>query len=398
MIPFSASDEVGNLYHQPVVLTPEHGVTYAAPDAGAFALNDSIALTMKDAQVTTYQMVMRSQMSYEAAARASKDKKAFRKATELLFQNMYESMAKRVQVDMLYGSTGHGTGTALCNFDIAANVDTTHTRLTATTATWAPGVWAGSENMKLHFYDNASAYPLISSGADAIFTVYNVDFENRYVYVSGTTTGITALDAHVASAGTNSANAYYYNSYAKQMAGLDKIILNAGILFNIDAATYSLWKGSTYGAGSAALTIAKVLAAIQRAVEKGLMEDATMFCNPRTWGNLNGELAGNRRFDGSYKRGKGDNGFEVIEYYSQNGKIAIYSEACVKEGEAFIVPIKRLKRIGSTDITFNSPGNGDRIFRELADNAGFEVRCYSGQTLFCEAPAKCVKITGIVNS
>ena len=57
-------------------------------------------------------------------------------------------------------------------------------------------------------------------------------------------------------------------------------------------------------------------------------------------------------------------------------------------------------RVGSTDITFKLPGQEyeDRFFRELTDRAGFELRAYTDQALFCEAPGKLVLIEDIVNS
>ena len=43
-IPFSAKEaSLGNLYHQPVILGLEHGVTFAASADDAFALQDPVA-------------------------------------------------------------------------------------------------------------------------------------------------------------------------------------------------------------------------------------------------------------------------------------------------------------------------------------------------------------------
>ena len=70
MIPFNKeSKALGNLYHQPVVLGLEHGVTYGGPNGDAFALNSSIAGVMKDAQVQGYEMVLRSVLSVGAASK-----------------------------------------------------------------------------------------------------------------------------------------------------------------------------------------------------------------------------------------------------------------------------------------------------------------------------------------
>ena len=54
-------------------------------------------------------------------------------------------------------------------------------------------------------------------------------------------------------------------------------------------------------------------------------------------------------------------------------------------------------RVGSTDITFKRPGQADNFFRDLDSAAGYELRCFTDQALFCMAPGKQVCITGIVN-
>jgi hypothetical protein len=55
-------------------------------------------------------------------------------------------------------------------------------------------------------------------------------------------------------------------------------------------------------------------------------------------------------------------------------------------------------RVGSTDITFKRPGQGDQFFRDLEQAAGYELRLYTDQAIFCSAPGRNVLIYGIVNS
>lgn len=383
----SRDKEEGNKYHQPVILTHEHGVTYAAPGAGAFSLNDHISMNMQDAQVEGSQLLLRSALSYDAAAKASNSKKAFVKATELLVENMLESITKRLEIAILYGGSGIGVAAS------SANVDATHTVITFSTASWASGIWSGTEQAQLQFY-NIPADTLVSSGADSIFVIDAVDTNARTITVSGTAAGITALDAAILA---NNCNTYFYNAKAKEMTGLDQIILNTGTLFNINATTWNLWKGNTYAVGGAA-TIGKVLSGVSVAVDRGLNEKVTGFFNPKTWANLNNDLAALRMLDSSYKRSKNESGQEAISYYAQNGEIECVSHNCVKEGEAFLIPMKRVKRLGAQDVSFKTPGRGDDIFTQLQDNAGYELRVYTDQAVFLETPARAVKLTGIVNT
>lgn len=386
IIPFVSRDkELGSKYHQPVVVTSENGVTYAAADSGAFALEDSVSMTLQDAQIQGSQMLLRSAMSYDAASRASNSKKAFVKGTELLVENMMESLHKRLEISLLHGQVGIGVNVS------SVNVDATHTTIQLTTASFAAGIYSGIEGAKVQFY-LVSNNNLVSSGADSVFAIDSVDIDNRKIVVSGTATGITALDAAA------DTNIFFKGSYGNEMAGMAKIISNTGTLFNISAVNYVLWKGNTYSAGSAALTMAKILSAVGKGVQRGLDEKVCVAVNPLTWANLASDIAALRSFDSSYDPKEQKSGTESLKYIGQNGEIEIISHNLVKEGEAFIFPPKRCKRVGAQEASFKTPGREDEIFLHLPSNAGFELRVYSDQALFIEAPAKCIYISGIVNS
>lgn len=390
MVPFVESEkEIGNLYHQPVIVNNEHGVTYAAQNAGAFTLNSAIPLTMKDAQVPGAQILLRSAIDYESAARASNDVKAFKKATGLLVQNMMESMRKRLEIASWYGADPDGIGQA----SSSVNTDTTTTVVQISTASWATGIWSGMESAKIQFYKDSDD-SLVSSGDDSIFTISVVDVDNKKLTVTGTTTGISALDTALAAA----CNIFFNGAKTKEMTGISKIIQNSSTLFNIDASAYTLWKGNNHDLSSAALSFGEVVKGIAKAVGRGLDEKVDLFVSNQTWGNLNTDLAALRRLDGSWGRKKNELGQEGICYYSQNGEIEIHSHTIIKEGDAFALPMKRTKRLGAVDATFKTPGLADdEFFLHLADAAGFELRVYTDQHVFLEMPARTVRFYGIVN-
>jgi hypothetical protein len=385
MIAFKTSERIGDHYEQPVVVTAEHGVTYAAPRAGAFALNGHIAMTTVQAKVEGYQMLLRSAIAYETAARSVGSKAAFIAGTELVIENMLNSITKRLEIACIYGQNGLGLISGY------TNSSATKTVLSFQTGQWAAGIWVGTENAQLNFYNSTS---LVSTAADSIFVVDSCDVDAKTLTVTGTSTGITALESAIAAQLTSP---YFYGSYGNEMAGIKKIITNTGTLFNISAATYNLWKGNSYNAAGA-LTMTKVLKAMSLPVSKGLDEDVILLLNPRVWGELNAELSGNRRFDGSYKKEIGSGGFEAIKYYAQNGMIEVIAHPCVMEGEAFAFPKSRVSRIGSTDITFRNMGKGEDFFLELASNAGFELRAYTEQAIFCDKPNTTLRIYGITVS
>jgi hypothetical protein len=391
-VPFiEKSKEEGNFYNQPVVVQQEHGFSYGTTSDGAFALGGSQAMATQNAKVQGSQVVLQSQMSYEAAAKAAGGgKKGFRDATELLFENMAESFRKRVEMMLLYGNSDNGIGLVASS----SNVSGTNTRLTIVLSEWAAGIWAGGKGMKLDAYQS-NGTTLINSNATLV--VSQVDLDNRYVYVDGNSSDITALDSYIGS-NPNVTKIYFFGARTKEATGIDKIITNTGTLFNISAATYTdLWKGVSYSAGSGVLTFGKVIRGIANAVSRGLDEKVTAYVNPLTWANMNDNLAALRRF-ADRQGGKFVQGAEAIEYYGPSGVIAIEPHLYVKQGEAFAFPLKRMVRPGAVDMTYKIPGMGEQLFVLMQNNAGFEVRAYTDQAAFCETPARMIKFTNIVNN
>ena len=99
--------KLGREYLQPVALTFEHGVTYG--DDTAFTLLDPVAGVYTEAKVTSNPVILRSQVSQSAANRLANDEKAFLSWAGLRSQVMKSSLAKRAELEMLYGNRGLGT-------------------------------------------------------------------------------------------------------------------------------------------------------------------------------------------------------------------------------------------------------------------------------------------------
>jgi len=363
-------------------------------------------MNMQDAQVSGNQMLLRSSLAYDAAARASNSKKAFVKATELLVENMMESATKRLEVSMIHGQMG------IADIAIAGFVETAPDATTAnfvvSQASWAAGIWAGIEGAKLVFFKDTSL--TISAGtnvtanddSDKNVIVTAVNTDTRTISVSGSAAAIEdihdfsaakALTVYFKGAVTGTGASFAY----AEMAGLRRIISNTGTLFNINSATWNLWQGNTV-ATTGQMTFSKLLTSVGKAVQRGLNEKVTVLCNPDTWSNLASDLAALRRFDGSYNKKKSENGSESICYFGQNGEIEIVSYNLVKSGEVIIFPPKRCKRIGAQDLSFKTPGREGEIFLQLPNSAGFELRNYVDCALFIETPARCVYVSGFTNS
>lgn len=376
-IKFMSKDkQPGNLYHQPVILGLEHGVTFAGSDEDAFNLNAPVAGQVKDAQVKGSPVVLRSLLGYVAASRAALGgQKAFMDATKFLVANMLRSMAKKLEIEMLYGQVGYGA---------VATAGVSGAAVTIATAEWAPGIWAGAEGMPIEIRDASGS---VSRGE---FKIVSVNMDTR----------VLTLNADAAAAGVIATDILWHKgAYGNEFPGIHKILsITSGTLFNIDVGTYNLFRGNQYSAGSAALSFTKLNQAAARAVEKGLEGPLLALVNPRAWANMLSDQAALRRYDGSYSTAKMENGSEKLMFHSQNGLIEIEPSIYVKEGYAYLLSLDDWSRVGSTDMTFKRPGQGEEFFRDLENSAAYELRLYSDQAVFCMAPAKNVLVKDIVNT
>lgn len=399
MIPFVPSElQNGKHYEQPVVLAAEQGFTYSLDTQSAYDLNESIGMAMASAQVPGADIVLDSTVGYNQAARASHSATSFKSVMSTKFENMLKSSQKRLEIAMLYGNQNIAK---VSQQDVGS--PTTSLTFVIDTAAWATGIWTGSENALIVF-SKASDNTAVDSLKP--FQVSKVDVDARAITVvvpSGASSSIANLEAAIEA---YACNVNFYGSVSgsagtfayAEMAGLRKIITNTGSLFGIDAAQYDLWRGNVVTT-SGQLTMAKVLSATSKAVQRGLDSDAVVLVNPSTWADLASNLAALRRFDGSYSRKKAENGSEELEYISQNGALKIVSYNLIKEGDCFIFPEDKVMRIGARELGLNDPTRPeDEIFFTIPGKAGVGLRAYTNQAIFLEAPAQAVYISGIVNS
>jgi hypothetical protein len=370
----------GNEFHQPVILGTEHGFSYGGTDGTAFNLEDAVPSTVKDAKLQGYEFLLRSRLSYGAVAR-SMNKNSFESATKLVVGNMVKSFAKRIECMIFHGQTGLAA--------IDSTTDISGGIITIPAAQWAPGIWSGAVNMKITAVDDGT----VTDQRD--YQITAVSLENRQLTV---TTLATRGSAPAGASKLYHLGAIAADGTSKEFAGLNKIMTNSGSLFNINAGVYDQWKSVEYSASSAALSFTKIQKALARGHEKGLDVDVLCLVNPRGWSDLLNDAELTRHMDQSYSPNKVERGSKGLVFHSQNGKVEIRSCGMLKESEAMILPVSELMRVGSTDVTFKLPGSNDKFFRELDNSAGYELRAYSDQALFCSEPGRLIKIHSIVNS
>ena len=360
MIDFISHEKrTGDLYHQPVSLTLEHGFTYGGTGGSVFNLEAANAGVMKDAQVQGHEMVLRSAISIGAVSRSLNSATSFEKATKHLVANMLRSFTRRLEVQMLYGKRGLATVGSLSGQAAVINADF-----------WAPGIWSGAEGMRVDVYQSDRSTVRVLD-----LEISSVAFDTRTI-------------TFVANAGTLTAGdiLYYKGSNSNEFDGVESIIRNTGTIFNINAASYNLWQGSVVTA-AVDISFELITNGLTKLVEKGLVERKVQcLIHPKQFDVLLADLASKRSFDQSYKSGEAVDGHKAIKFFSQNGEIEVIPSIYVKQSHAFILCLEEFMRVGARDVSFDMPGYEGEFFRLLSDSNGYELRAYTDQALLCQAP------------
>ena len=390
----------GLQYNQPVILSYPSSATWGL---GGPTLQAAIAMQMGNAIVAGSAITMRDVIAYDAAARAASSEGAFEAAVGLVVRTLLKSHAKLAEIDLLYGCGSIANvaspvtgGVSLCeSVSVASGTSTTCT-FVVSYGTWAPAMFSGYENANLDAYQSGSK---INTNAALVITAVNViptsGSVGGVISVSGNSSDITAL---VAATAGNPIDFYWTTSYGNNLIGLKGILSNTGTLFNISAASYSLWQSNSYSAGNAQLTFSKLQQAVALGVSRGLDESVLAIVSPVTFADLVNEQAGARRYDSSYSSSKNENGSEALTYWGPSGKIEVVAHPYVHQGEAFIVPAPELIKVGPLDkIEPALPGMGDLVFQSPLTGS-YELRTFSDMGLLLCTPAKATWIYNITNS
>ena len=386
-IPFVQRGKLGELYRQPVILQGEHGITYAPPDAGAFTLSAPVASVMKKADAKGYQHLLRAAIDYEASFSGEGGTTSFKDTTSLVVMNMKKTVRKRLEIDFIYGNDDEGM--AIVDGAPVANV------ITILTSSFAAGIWAGSVGAELEIFDSTGATQRTGIGSAGQYTIVSVDLDARTITVDDDQ-NVVSTDVIFFRTQTTSPAANFVH---QSMAGFNKIITNTGTLFGISAATFAdTWKGVVHDVGSTAFSLDEMQKGVAKLVARGAEDDLICYLNPVTWADINNDQAALVRYQGAQTTF--ENGSVGLKLRSQVGNVILKSHPYVKESHAFLVTPKLWIRKGATDATFNLGKQGlpGQFFRELTDQAGYELRCYSNQFIFTSMPARALKFKNIVNS
>lgn len=374
--PFEEAEAgLGQYYVFGVVLQKEQGFTYAPSsgvNSGPQTLNAAVAGYIGQAQVEGFSIYLRSRLSYDAAAKASRaGKKAFAQAYGAVLKNMKESHQFRLECSLLYGRDGLGV--------VSSNAGGV---LTITAATWSTGIWAtGMSGAILEAFDSTSDSANQHNGD---LTISAVSVANTTVTVTGTSSAVVAND-----------NLYFKGARTttgfNECIGIYRILTYSGTIFNISNSSYSLWAANSY-AVSGNLSLTAIMNAAAIGMQFGL-EKAILLCAPEKFAQLASDEAALRRYIQDTPNAK--RGVKGIVFQLGAVDVEILPHPVIKRGHAMMLADENFHRVGATDVTFAMPGQGEPMQVHVTDSTALEIRSMSDQGIYSETPAQCVIMTGI---
>ncbi len=410
-ISFSEGYKVGDAFVEAFCLTNETGWTLIGESQDAAMINPAIAGIVKQSSVTPSRVVMRSVLPFGFISRsAGGGEKAFYDGTKHIMANHIRSHGRLLEALRLYGradallgyvsyaptgtvyrgATYSGSGNVILTkadgttITFTAGINAAEKAILLAPGSFASGLWVGLEGCIVKEVDSTNA--VAASGK-----LVSVNSDLGYITVDFTPTAASAVS------GAGSYRLCYAGMAAqKDMVGITTIMTNTGVLCDINAAQYSLWRANNLNLGSKRFNLKAVQTGVALAVNAGALEKPLLILvNPRTFANLTTDEAAQRKYDSSYKPASANNGFEAVEYYAANGVNTIMPHRMVKEGEAYGLVKDDWIRSGSAEISFKVPGLDKEVIFPAENQTAWIVNSYSDQYILCRAPAKQIFWSGI---
>ena len=398
-MPMDTRKRVGESYVEAVILSAETGLTLAGQNAEVLDIQPPVAGAVKQAAVKDYATLVASTIPFQTLSRsAERGDQAFVSASQHVTKNNLKSHKRFLEAIMVHGqsdgklgyvsyATDTYRGVSLTNgagtlngvaFTAGVNTSSKHIHLHRS---FAAGIWVGMEGLPINQLDSNDN--IVASGK-----LVSVNAEYGYIEVDFTPVAATSATSHTL--------AYPGMESDLEAPGIQKILTNSGTLFEISAATYSLWKGTEHDVSNAKFDFDELQDAIAAAVNRGGLDgDVTCFVNPRTWSTLLQDEAGQRRHTGQMKGGEVKVGADNIRFYGQAGSVEVVPSTMCKENEAYILNMESWYRFGSADLSFKVPGANDDLIFPLQNQTGFAFRSYASQCVFCCMPAKSIYVKNI---
>jgi hypothetical protein len=403
-IPFVTGDkQPGQIFYQPVTLTREGGATFWN-DGSIKTLNQPLAALELSASIQGAEIAVRSALSYKFLNTALKQlngtqagARAFVNATKDRFEKLSKGASYFRECTTLYGSGPAAVASAVApGQGLGRVLTTTGTSGTSLVvqlepATWATAIWAGSRDLEFDIYSTAGVQR--NTAGTGATTIYKLVSDNPALYqltftseASTNVADVVATD-EIFFAGARGADALGF---------MGACILPGTDLWGINPVTYSLWKPQLVPVGGS-LNFEKLQDGATAVAALGFSGSYDVYVNPATFQDLCNDQAALISHANGKTEGSLSIGFDDLKFKSQAGTMYIKAHPYMKRGFALGIPRDYCMRIGSTDLTHTMPGFG-KMFREMENAAGVEMRLYSDQAPFCKHASYMVAYTGIVNT
>lgn len=401
---YSERQKTGDDYVIPVFLTRSNGQTFFSNANSRLQQNLQVANATVSALATVKgaEFRHREQIIETTVLASLANDQAFVNAWKAIYESAMNGILYSMEEQFITGQWGRGVTLS------SVNASATTTNVTIDASYWSPAYWAGMEGLTVAFYTSNTT--LVSSAANAVFTVSAVNTDTRVILFTGTATGITALDIAIAAnpsavnihrAGLDSSG-NLIQAFGNECLGIHQMLSTTGSVFNISNSTYSRWKPVNYAVGSVPLNFGKVTGAVSKLGNKwGSSAPMTVYVSPTTWNNINIDEAASRVYDSSYSKSKLEVGNEGIVYHGSTGEITIEAHPLVFDGFAYgMFDLKNSDtwcKVGDSDITNTVPGMG-QIVTKVAGTNYFEMQLLANLSPFCSRLGDQIFFSGITNT
>jgi hypothetical protein len=369
------SHKVGKYFEEMVTLGLPQGFSLNGSAGTLVDLNDPVAGLSLAAEIYPFAINLREQIPYEFFDRSGNGgAKAVKSAGAYIAQVMADSHLMTQEALHINGQTGVFTVSSLSSQVITINDDS-----------WSPAMAKCLLKKKIEVYQSDLATPRATG-----LQVTSIDFANKKLTVTGTTTGIVSTDV-IFLKGGNSSGTF------KEEVGLIKQISNlTDSIFAIDKGDYPIWQGNVV-TSAGAFSKTALIQWCKRANAKGFAGPLTAYIPSKAYGVLLGHELAMRVFDSSYSSKKSMVGVDKMEMsLGMDTSLTIKEAPLMGEGRVLVLPSEDVKTVGSRKISFEVPGRDGEIFKEaVIGKNGLEFQSNSDLQIFCRKPEGAVYISGI---
>ena len=377
----------GRSYNFPVRLGLPHGVTFDDTKT-AFSLGAVVAATTSEATLSGASVVVRDNVAYSdvfatqnGISNGGGAGGAYFEAFDYCTTGLMQSGELYREAQLIYGPGPSSTAAAnigIVNASVSgANVGATQV-VNITRETWAPGLWPNLIGATVDVYQTDATTVRI---AGCTVTAMDESQNRLSLFKSGSSVTVAANDILL-----------LRSNIDVSCYGLQSICANTGTLFGISASTYPQWKVASYSAGDLPLDRRGILQLCARQVGRGHKGGGTLYVSGTCVADLIDEAAElHRDNDAPDTIVHGATG---VTYKTPIGPVEVKVHPYFKQGIGMLLPKGKVKRTGSTDLTFNN-GKNEWFYMELPDNAGSQLRIFTEQAVVIESPWHAVYLTDI---